>query len=195
MAMDARDWAHSLYAALDGDRMVAGELRQAGVVGDLTRWTRVLTDLVAQSPRGLGLEVAAKGPRCTAQPMAQEEYLVVDVTALPDAGSAWLVPGSRLGGGELASRRSGRVRGLEAAVHPTRAARLPERARRCNEACRVSADSVVGAMTLSGRERLSADTLVFVGSRSEADTLSYGFLQAWCLNRNVGRFETFRWQD
>ena len=39
MAVDARDWARSLYAALDGDRTTAAELRQASVAGDLTRWT------------------------------------------------------------------------------------------------------------------------------------------------------------
>ena len=92
MAVDARDWARSLYTALDGDRTTAAELHQASVAGDLTRWTQALTGLVAQSLRGLGLELAAKGHRCTALPVKREEYLALDVTAFPDAGSAWRFP-------------------------------------------------------------------------------------------------------
>ena len=56
------------------------------------------------------------------------------------------------------------------------------------------ADTVVGAMALQDRERLSADTLVFVASRSESNTFPYGFFQASRLNRNLGRFELFGWQ-
>ena len=67
-----RNWARSLYAALDGDRTTAAELRQASVAGDLTRWTQALTGLVAQSLRGLRLEVAAKGHRGTVLPVERE---------------------------------------------------------------------------------------------------------------------------
>ena len=66
--MDARDWARSLYAAPDGDRVAAAELADASVMGDLARWTWAVTGLVGQSLRGLGLEVAAKGHGCTPLP-------------------------------------------------------------------------------------------------------------------------------
>jgi hypothetical protein len=48
-------------------------------------------------------------------------------------------------------------------------------------------------MVQSSSQYFSA--LVFVGCRSESDTFPYGFFQAWCLNRNVGRFESFGWQE
>ena len=92
MAVDAQDWARSLYAALDGDHRIAAVLRRASVAGDLTRWTQALTGVVAQSLSGLGLAVAAKGHRCTALPVEREEYLALDVTAFPGAGRAWRFP-------------------------------------------------------------------------------------------------------
>ena len=147
MAVDARDWARSLYATLDGDRTTAAELRQASLAEDLAGWTEALTGLVAQSLRGLGLEVAAKGHRCTALPVERQEYLALDVTAFSEAGSAWRFPVAVC---ELENSARDEVVAYalwKDALHPARAARgllLPERARRCTEADR-------GALRPSGR--------------------------------------------
>lgn len=198
MAVDGRDWARSLYAALDGDRTTAAELRQASVAGDLTRWTQALTGLVAQSLRGLRLEVAAKGHRCTVLPVEREEYLALDVTAFADAGSAWRFPVA-----VCEFENSDRDEVVAYALWKMLCIRHALRVVFCYRSARTDAprligslsDRVVGAMALSDRERLSADTLVFVGSRSESDTFPYGFFQVWRLNRNLGRFETFGWQE
>ena len=198
MALDARDWTRSLYAALRSDRTKTGELRQAAITGDLTRWTQALTSLVAESLRGLGLEVAAKRHRCLALPVAREEYLSLDVTAFQDAGGAWRFP---LAVCEL--ENSARDDVVAYALWKVLCIRNALRVVFCYRSARSEAprligslaDSVVGAMALQDLERLSADTLVFVGSRSDSDTFPYGFFQAWILNRNLGQFETFRWQE
>ena len=198
MHVNAHDWARSLYAALEVDRTTVAELRQASVAGDLTRWTQAITGLVAQSMRGLGLEVAAKGHRCTALPVAREEYLALDVTAFPHARSAWRFPAIVC---EL--ENSARDDVVAYALWKVLCIRNALRVVFCYRSARSEAprligslaDCVVGAMALQDLERLSADTLVFVGSRSDSDTFPYGFFQAWILNRNLGRFETFRWQE
>ena len=198
MAVGAGDWARSLYATLDGERGVAAELRQASIAGDLAGWTQALTGLVAQSLRGLGLEVAAKGHRCTALAVAREEYLALDVTAFPDAGGAWRFPVAVC---EL--ENSARDEVVAYALWKVLCIRHALRVVFCYRGSRTDAprligslsDNVVGAMTLPDRERLSADTLVLVGSRSESDTFPYGFFQAWRLNLNLGRFETFWWRE
>ena len=157
MPVDARDWARSLYAALDGDRTTADEQRQAAVAGDLARWTQALTGLVAQSLRGLELEVAAKGHRCTALPVAREEYLALDVTAFPDAGSTWRFPVAVC---EL--KNSARDEVVAYALWKVLCIRHALRVVFCYRSARADAprligslaDRVVGAMALPDRERL-----------------------------------------
>ena len=153
---------------------------------------------MAQSLCGLGLEVAAKGHRCTALPVEREEYLALDVAAFPDTGSAWRFPVAVC---EL--ENSARDEVVAYALWKVLCIRHALRVVFCYRNARTDAprligslsDRVVGAMALPDRERLSADTLVFVGSRSESDTFPYGFFQVWRLNRNLGRFETFGWQE
>lgn len=198
MAVDARVWAQSLYAALDGDHATVARLREASISGDLTRWTQALTGLVAQSLRELGLEVAAKGHRCLALPVEREEYLALDVAAFRGAGGAWRFPVAVC---EL--ENSARDEVVAYALWKVLCIRDALRLVFCYRSARTDApgligslgDRVVGAMPLPDRERLTADTLVFVGSRSDSDTFPYGFFQAWCLNRNLGQFETFGWQQ
>ncbi len=198
MVVDARDWARSLYAELEVDRAIASKLREASIAGDLARWTQALTDLVAQSLRELGLEVAAKGHPCRVLPVARKEYLALDLAAFPGAGGTWRFPAAVC---ELENSASDDV--VAYALWKVLCIRHALRVVFCYRTTRADAsslvaslaDRVVGAMAPPDRERLSADTLVFVGSRSESETFPYGFFQAWCLNRNLGRFEAFAWQQ
>ena len=198
MAIDAHDWARSLYASLDEDPATAAQLREASIAGDLAGWTQALTDLVAQSVCQLGLEVAAKGHRCTAMPVQREEYLALDVTAFQGAGDTWRFPAAVF---EL--ENSARNAAVAYALWKALCIRDSLRVVFCYRSARADArrligllaNRVVGAMAVPDRERLGGDTLVFIGSRSESASFPYGFFQAWRLNRNLGRFESFMWQE
>ena len=130
--------------------------------------------------------------------MEREEYLALDVAAFPSAGGAWHFP---LAVCELENSACDAV--VAYALWKVLCIRDALRVLFCYRSAHADApkligllaDQVVGAMPLSDRERLSADTLVLVGSRSESHTFPYGFFQAWRLNQNLGRFETFRWQE
>ena len=198
MVVDSRVWARSLYTALDGDRRTTATLREASITGDLSRWTQTLTGAVANSLRELELEVAAKGHRCSSLPVKREEYLSLDVAAFLRAEKNWRFPVAVC---EL--ENSPRDAVVEYALWKVLCVRDALRVVFCYRSARADAvkligslaNGVVGAVAISSRERLTGDTLVFVGSRIESATFPYGFFQAWRLNRNLGRFETFGWQD
>lgn len=198
MPVDGREWARSMYAVLRDDRRATNVLRQAAVTGDLARWTRALTRLVAESLQEIGLEVAAKGHRCKVLPVGREEYLAIDVTGFPDANCAWRFPFFVC---EL--ENSARDEIVAYALWKVLSIRQALRVVFCYRGGRSDAprligtltDQVVGSMALLDREELGGDTLVFVGSRNEAGTFPYGFFQSWRLNRNLGQFERFGWQE
>ena len=198
MVIEARAWTRSLYTTLDRGHATTARLREASMAGDLSRWTQTLTALVAQSLRELGLDVAAKGYRCTALPVEREEYLALDVAAFPATGGVWRFPVAVC---ELENSANDAV--VAYALWKVLCIRDALRVLFCYRNARSDAprlvgslaDRVVGAMALKDRERLIADTLVFVGSRNESHTFPYGFFQAWRLNPNLGQFETFGWQE
>lgn len=198
MAVDAGAWARSLYSELAGDRATATELGKASVAEDLGQWTQALTGVVVQSLRDLELVVAAKGHPCTALPVVRQEYLALDVTAFRQAGVGWRFPVAvceleNSARDDIVGYSLWKVLSIRHALRVVfcyRSARTD--ARRLIEAL---TDSVVDAVALPDLERLRGDTLVFVGSRSESDTFPYGFFQVWRLNRNLGRFEPYRWQE
>lgn len=197
-AVNAHDWTRSLYSVLDDDHETSATLREASSTGDLARWTQALTGLVARSLRELELEVAAKGHRCTALPVEREEYLALDIAAFQGAGSSWRFPVAVC---EL--ENSARDAVVAYALWKVLCIRDALRVVFCYRSARADATrligslahGVVGSMEIRDRERLGADTIVLVGSRSESATFPYGFFHAWRLNRNLGQFESFDWQE
>lgn len=198
MVLGAREWAGSLYETLNGELGTAKKLRDAAIAGDLSRWTQALTNLMAESLRRLELDVAGKGHRCTTLPVAREEYLAIDVAAFERTGDSWRYPVAVC---EL--ENSTREDVVAYALWKVLCIRDSLRVVFCYRSARTDgtrlvaalADRVVRAMAPDDRQRLTGDTVVFVGSRNESTTFPYGFFQAWRLNRNLGRFETFRWQE
>ena len=130
--------------------------------------------------------------------MERQEYLALDVAAFRAAECGWRFPVAVC---ELENSASDEV--VSYALWKVLCIRDALRVVFCYRSARSDARRLIGllagrvvdAMALSDRERLRGDTLVFIGSRSESHTFPYGFFQAWCLNRNLGRFETFGWQE
>lgn len=185
-------WTSQFFATLGGDRLVADALKDASVRSDLARWTATLTGVVVRAFEQLGWAAAGRGHRCTVLPVCRNEYLAQDVMAFPPSGSGWRFPVAvceleNAADEELVAYALWKVLcvrcGLrivfcyrpEAADGPTFVASLGH--------------AVVDAMPLGERAALDGETLVVVGSRSDASTFPYGFFQAWKLNANTGRFE------
>lgn len=198
MPAGANEWSRSFYAGLQRDHSTVRELRDAAVFGELARWTASLTSLVADAFRRLGFDVAAKGHRCDTLPVAREEYLALDVTALAPGGGTWRFPAAVC---EL--ENSGRDEVVAYSLWKTLCVRNALRVVFCYRSVREHApglvsylaNQVAGALSVADRQRLHGDTLLFVGTRSEAGTFPYGFFRAWRLNKNTGRFEPFPWQE
>lgn len=187
-------WTSQLFAILENDRDLAAELREASIVGELGRWTAALTRAVVETFDAMQMPAAGKGHRCTILPVNQQEYLALDVTAFRSGGEGWQFPAA--------------VCELENATDDARIAyslwkvlcvRADLRAVFCYRAdpdaapvlIAQLADQVVGALSIDDRVAIHGDTLVIVGSRSDAATFPYGFFQFWRLSANTGRFERF----
>lgn len=197
MIVASQEWSQAFYTSLTGEHAVAMALREASICGDLAGWTTSLTGLVVEAFQRLGLELAAKGHRGSVLPVRREEYLALDVTALPGEGSTWRFPVAVC---ELENSTRDEI--VAYALWKVLCIRSALRVVFCYRPARTDgprlisalAEEVVGEMPVSDRQSLLGDTLVFLGSRNESSTFPYGFFQAWRLNRNTGRFEPFAWQ-
>ena len=167
-------------------------LREAAMQGQLGRWTEALTSVVCDTCSGLGWEAAAKGHVSRLLPVSRSEYLVLDVVAFESAGDRrWRFPVAAF---ELEnSADDDRVAYSLWKVLCVRAnLRVVFCYRRSsevgNELVRYLAEQVVRAMELQDRAKLTGDTLLVVGSYSEAATFPYGFFKEWLFDANVGKF-------
>jgi hypothetical protein len=190
----ATKWASQFYATLADDRPAADELKEASMRADLARWTATLTGVVVRSFEQMGWAAAGKGHRCTVLPVKRSEYLSQDVMAFPGSGAGWRFPAAVC---EL--ENSADVDLVAYSLWKVLCVRCGLRILFCYRPDSADgpafvgslASGVVDAMPLAERAVLSGETLVIVGSRSDAGTFPYGFFQPWKLNSNTGRFERF----
>ncbi len=189
----ARRWSKAFYAVLEADRALAAELREASLASDLRTWTAALTLTTVRSLRAIELATAARGHRGPL-PIAQGEYLNLDVMAFVPGEPSWRMP---VAGFEL--ENSADDRRVAYSLWKTLCVRSSLRGVFCyredgqDAPALVSwlADQVVSPLPIETRTRLEGTTLVTVGSRAEAATFPYGFFESWKLNPNTGRFERF----
>ena len=194
MSVLATKWTSQFFATLGDDRLAAEELKNASVHADLTRWTTALTGVVVRSFEQLGWAAAGKGHRCTVLPVKRNEYLSQDVMAFQASDSGWRFPVAVC---ELENSPDADL--VAYSLWKVLCVRCGLRVLFCYRSdsgdgpgfVAALANSVVDAMPIAERVALDGETLVVVGSRSDAGTFPYGFFQAWKLNSNTGRFERF----
>jgi len=170
----------------------APTLREAAMLGQLGRWTTALTSVVCATCAELGWEAAAKGHVSKLLPVPRSEYLVLDAVAFEPSGERrWRFPVAvfeleNSSDDDRVAYSVWKVLCVRANLRVTFCYR--RNADEGNELVRHLADQVVRAMELQDRAKLTGDTLVVVGSYSEAATFPYGFFKEWLFDANVGRF-------
>jgi hypothetical protein len=167
-------------------------LRDVSLTGDLSGWTRQLTDSCVLACHVIGWRASAKGHLFDLLPIARSEYLGLDVVAFAEKDTRWLFPTA--------------VMELENGFHQDQVAyslwkvlcvraalrlvfcyrRQPEDAPKLVRHLR---QEVIGAMGLEGRVSLDGQTMVVVGTREDVGTFPYGFFTWWALDPNTGAFD------
>jgi hypothetical protein len=180
------------YGTLQNNRVASDELRDASLRSDLARWTSVLTTAVVRTFEALGMPTTAKGHPCTVLPLKQQEYLGQDVMAFPQGSTGWQFPAAVC---EL--ENAGSDARVAYSLWKVLCVRCPLRLVFCYRAEPGKGaplivwlgTNVIKPMPIAARTGLDGETVIVVGSRTEADTFPDGFFQAWKLNTNTGRFE------
>lgn len=172
-------------------RQDAEKLQQASMHGPLREWTRLLTASVVQTCEKLGWSASAIGHKLELLPVAQSEYLAVDVMAFGDGQKRWRFPTAVF---ELEnSLKDDRIAYSLWKVLCIRADLrvvicYRKTSGQASALVQFLGDEVVGAMGIHGRIGLQGQTLVVVGSREESEYFPYGFFKWWRLDGNTGRF-------
>jgi len=191
MASVAQSWFAAFMETVKTHE-ASTELREAANSGELKQWTEALTGVVVGTFPNMGWRGAARGHRSDMLPVSRSEYLALDVVAFEVAGDRrWRFP---VGVFEL---ENSPVDDLVAySLWKVLCVRASLRVVFCYrrdasegaELVRHLADQVVQAMEIPTRSGLGGETLVIVGSRSEAATFPYGFFKDWTLDINTARF-------
>ena len=176
------------------DPATAAPLKGASLTEDLKSWTACLTSAVVGSCRQIGWPAAARGHRLAELPQAGQEYLSIDVMALPEAtgSSRWRLPIAVF---ELENHRTDDR--VAYSLWKVLCVRAPLRVvfafRRDWGASRQTVDAVcrdvVGSLSPVERAELTGETVLVIGNRGEGETFPWGYFKFWLLDPNLGRFE------
>jgi hypothetical protein len=167
-------------------------LREAAERGELKDWTQALTGIVVGTFPKMGWRGAARGHKSDLLPVSRSEYLALDVVAFETAGDRrWRFPvgvfeleNSLVD--DLVAYSLWKILCVRATLRVVFCYR--QDASKGAELVRHLADEVVQSMEIPTRSGLGGETLVIVGSRSEAATFPYGFFKDWMLDTNTARF-------
>ena len=173
-------------------RQDAAALKEASMNGSLRKWTQLLTGAVVETCENLGWSASAIGHKLELLPVAQSEYLALDVMAFGDGQQRWRFPRAVI---ELEnSLKDDRIAYSLWKVLCVRAElRVVICYRRTSSGAgslvQFLSDQVLGGMGVHGRVMLEGQTLVVIGSREESAYFPYGFFKWWELNVNTGKFQ------
>lgn len=184
-------WFESFMKTVQGHES-SPALRNAALQGQLGLWTSALTGVVVATCEVMGWKGAAKGHRSTLLPVPREEYLALDAVAFEPAGDRrWRFPVAVF---ELEnSRADDRVAYSLWKVFCVRTALrvvfcYRRDAEEGAELVRHLNDELVRRMAIVERANLGGETMLVVGSRSDAATFPYGFFKNWTLDANTAGF-------
>jgi hypothetical protein len=167
-------------------------LRDAAESAELKRWTAALTSVIIGTFPKMDWCGAARGHRSTLLPVPRSEYLELDVVAFNSAGNRrWRFP---VGVFELENSPINdpvayslwKVLCVRASLRVVVCYRRD--AQEGAELMQHLSDEVIQSMEIPLRAGLGGETLVIVGSRSEAASFPYGFFKDWTLDVNTARF-------
>ncbi len=186
-------WRSSFWQDLQ-QQCVADGLKTASLREDLRQWTNDLTVAVVKSCEAIGWIAAAKGNPCKRLPKKGQEYLGIDVMALPAAcdNHRWPMP---LAVFELENHHTDdrvayslwKVMCVRARLRVVFAYRPDwEQGRQLVSAI---SDAVIGSMQPDERSAIDGQTVIVVGNRGEGETFPWGYFKFWALDANLGRFE------
>lgn len=178
MSAIATRWTSQFFATLGDDRLAADELKDASIRADLARWTTTLTGVVVRSFEQMGWAAAGRGYRCAVLPVKRNEYLSLDVMAFQASGSGWRFPTAAC---ELENSADTDL--VAYSLWKLLCVRCGLRVLFCYRPDSADgpafvtslANGVVDTMPITERTALDGETLIIVGSRSDAGTFPYGF--------------------
>jgi hypothetical protein len=187
----AKDW-FSRFMEVVQKHESSTPLREAAIQGQLGRWTTALTDVICATCAVNEWESSAKGHLTTLLPVARSEYLALDVVAFEREGERrWRFP---IAAFELENSRDDDL--VAYSLWKVLCVRTKLRVVFCyrrdvaegNCLVRYLSEQVAHAMEIQDRAALSGETMLIVGSRSEAATFPYGFFKEWMFDLNIGKF-------
>ncbi len=191
MTANATETFRTAFQQLAADDLHGDALKAAASEGILRDWTTALTSVAVATCREVGWRASAKGHSSRLLPIRRSEYLALDLMAFAPGDARWLFPMAAM---EFEnSRREDQIAYSLWKVICVRADLrvvfcYRREANQASELVRSLTKQVVEAMSLEGRVALEGETVIVVGSRSDAETFPFGYFSWWKLDTNTGKF-------
>lgn len=170
-------------------REVGNTLQQAARSGELSQWTKALTQAIVTACQEMGWQASGKGHPLELLPVDTNEFLAMDVTAFAGSARRWHLPIAVM---ELENQPARVPYSLWKVLCVRSQLRVvfgysqtsTERVSMIN----TLKNEVVRAIEPSQRMQIEGSTLVAVGSRDDAEQFPYGYFKWWHLENNTGTF-------
>jgi len=187
----ARRWQDCFGAAVRCAEH-AEPLEQAAARERLADWTKALTRVVVETCQSCGWQATARGHKLELLPVAQSEYLSLDVVAFGPGVKRWQFPAAifeleNSGDEDRIAYSLWKLLCVKAELRVVFCYR--RRAADATPLVRHLSAEVVHAMAAGARSRLEGETVVVVGNRGEAKTFPYGYFRWWTLDAGTAGFD------
>lgn len=170
----------------------AEPLEQSAAGARLGDWTKALTRVVVETSEACGWRATARGHRLEMLPVAQSEYLSLDVVAFAPGEKRWQFPIAVFelennGDEDRIAYSLWKLLCVKAALRVVFCYR--KRAVDATPLVRALSAEVVHAMAAGTRSRLEGETVVVVGNRGDTETFPYGYFRWWLLDVGTANFD------